>query len=115
MTAASKWNGLDNAERQALEQAARPLWAALEDLAWVDGHGGSEFERVFPETIDFIHRAANPLPYDEVAGLTDKERELLDALLVMHYEAMDADDPEGPLTVDEVASLRRRLAEGVPS
>jgi hypothetical protein len=44
-------------------------------------------------------------------GLTDKERELLDALLVMHFEAMDADAPEGPLTVDEVVALRRRIAD----
>lgn len=56
----SKFDDLTAAEKAALEDAARPLWSALEDLGWVDGHGGSEFGRVFPETIDFVHGQANP-------------------------------------------------------
>lgn len=54
-------------ERATLEAAARPLWQAMEAHGWVDGHGGSEFERIFPETLDFIHREANPLAYEEVS------------------------------------------------
>lgn len=42
--------------------AAAPLWRALEPL--VDGYGGSEFCRVFPEAIEAIHRLANPLAHD---------------------------------------------------
>lgn len=45
----------------ALIAAAEPLWLALEDVGFVDGHGGSEFDRIFPETIDAIHRLANPV------------------------------------------------------
>ena len=42
--------------------AARPLWGALEPL--VDGYGGSEFCRIFPEVVEAIHRLANPLAYE---------------------------------------------------
>lgn len=47
----------------ALIEAAHPLWLALEDVGFVDGHGGSEFDRIFPETIEAIHRLANPLAH----------------------------------------------------
>jgi hypothetical protein len=57
---ASVWEGLTSAERDALIVSAEPLWAALEVHGFVDGHGGSEFERVFPATVDFIHGEANP-------------------------------------------------------
>ena len=42
--------------------AARPLWSALGPL--VDGYGGSEFCRIFPEVVETIHRLANPLAYE---------------------------------------------------
>lgn len=51
---------LTAAQLAVLAEAARPLWEALEVHGWVDGHGGSEFERVFPDTLNFIHGEANP-------------------------------------------------------
>jgi CelD/BcsL family acetyltransferase involved in cellulose biosynthesis len=45
---------------EALVKAARPLWLALEDVGFVDAHGGAEFDRIFPDVIDAIHRLANP-------------------------------------------------------
>jgi hypothetical protein len=44
-----------------LVEAAEGLWAALGALGFVDGYGGSEFDRIFPETIEAIHRLANDL------------------------------------------------------
>jgi hypothetical protein len=55
---------LTHEQMRVLKEAARPLWCALEDLAWVDGHGGAEFDRVFPDMLDFLHREANPLVYE---------------------------------------------------
>jgi hypothetical protein len=54
-------------QAEALVEAARPLWSALEDVGFVDAHGGAEFARIFPETIDAIHKLANPLAYEEIA------------------------------------------------
>jgi hypothetical protein len=47
-----------------LVEAAEGFWAALGALGFVDGYGGSEFERIFPETIEAIHRLANPLAHE---------------------------------------------------
>ena len=49
-------------QAQEIVVAAGPLWRALEPL--VDGYGGSEFCRIFPEVVDAIHRLANPLVYE---------------------------------------------------
>jgi hypothetical protein len=57
---AGVWESLTSEQQEALAEAAKPLWAALEVHGFVDGHGGSEFERVFPETVDFVHAQANP-------------------------------------------------------
>jgi hypothetical protein len=35
----------------------------MEKLGWVDGWGGTEFERVFPETLAFIRDQAMLGPY----------------------------------------------------
>ena len=43
--------------------AAEPLWRALEGPGFVDAFGGAEFDRIFPEVVDAIHRLANPLAY----------------------------------------------------
>jgi len=47
-----------------LVEAAEGFWAALGALGFVDGYGGSEFDRIFPETIEAIHRLANPLAHE---------------------------------------------------
>ena len=47
----------------ALVEAAQPLWSALEDVGFVDAHGGAEFDRIFPEVIETIHCLANPLAH----------------------------------------------------
>lgn len=54
---------------EVLTAAAKPLWDALGDLGWVDGHGGAEFGRVFPDTLNFIHGEANP-SLDRILGMT---------------------------------------------
>lgn len=46
-----------------LVEAAEGLWQALDALGFADAYGGSEFCRIFPETVDAIHRLANPLAY----------------------------------------------------
>ena len=53
---------VEDAER--IVEAAEPLWRALEVPGFVDAFGGAEFDRIFPEVIDFIHRLANPLAYE---------------------------------------------------
>ncbi len=46
-----------------LAVAAEPLWNALETVGgMVDSWGGSEFRRVFPETLGFIYESANQTP-----------------------------------------------------
>jgi hypothetical protein len=46
-----------------LAVAAEPLWNALETVGgMVDSWGGSEFRRVFPETLAFIYESANQAP-----------------------------------------------------
>lgn len=50
------------ADAQALVAAAKPLWQELDRLAWVDSHGGAEFERVFPLTLATIRDHANIHP-----------------------------------------------------
>jgi hypothetical protein len=50
-----------------LEEAAAPLWRAMEEHGWVDGYGGAEFTRVFPEALNFIHASSNLGPYGSVA------------------------------------------------
>jgi hypothetical protein len=46
-----------------LAVAAEPLWNALERVGgMVDSWGGSEFRRVFPETLAFICESANQAP-----------------------------------------------------
>ena len=47
----------------SLVTAAEGFWAALGELGFVDGYGGSEFCRIFPETIEAIHELANPLAH----------------------------------------------------
>lgn len=43
-----------------LAVAAEPLWNALESVGgMVDSWGGSEFRRVFPQTLAFIYESAN--------------------------------------------------------
>ena len=64
----SVWESLTREQRETLAEAARPLWAALEEHGFVDGHGGSEFERVFPDTVNFIHAEANPSLADVLGG-----------------------------------------------
>jgi hypothetical protein len=54
--------GITVEQAEAIVTAARPLWNALEPL--VDAYGGSEFDRIFPEAIDAIHKLANPLAYE---------------------------------------------------
>jgi hypothetical protein len=49
-------------ERAAIEEAAKPLWYALEQFGWVDSHGGMEFSRVCPKTVEFIFAQANVMP-----------------------------------------------------
>lgn len=56
---------VEDAER--IVEAAEPLWRALEVPGFVDAFGGAEFDRIFPEVIDFIHRLANPLAYEVTA------------------------------------------------
>ena len=55
------------AEAETLVEAAADLWRALDALGFVDAYGGAEFCRIFPETIDAIHKLANPLAYEELA------------------------------------------------
>lgn len=47
-------------EAEAIVTAAHELWLALEVPGFVDGFGGSEFCRIFPEVIEAIHKLANP-------------------------------------------------------
>ena len=54
---------VEDAER--IVAAAQPLWRAMEVPGFVDAFGGAEFDRIFPEVIDFIHRLANPLAYGD--------------------------------------------------
>lgn len=49
---------------QRIVDAAKPLWYALEIPGFVDAYGGAEFDRIFPEAVDAIHRLANPLAYE---------------------------------------------------
>ena len=52
-----------------LAVAAKPLWNALEGSGMVDSWGGSEFRRVFPQTLGFIRASANQGPWmDERHG-----------------------------------------------
>lgn len=52
-------------QAEAIVTAAAGLWRALEEPGFVDGYGGAEFTRIFPEVVDAIHRLANPLAYEE--------------------------------------------------
>ena len=51
-------------EALTLITAAEGFWAALGELGFVDSYGGAEFDRIFPETIEAIHRLANPLAHE---------------------------------------------------
>jgi hypothetical protein len=58
----------------ALEEAARPLWEALDAMGWTDAFGGAEFGRVFPETVNFVHASSNLGPYQTVEfAVTDHD------------------------------------------
>jgi hypothetical protein len=59
--------GITVEQAETLVEAARDLWRALDALGFADAYGGSEFDRIFPETIDAIHKLANPLAH----GTTD--------------------------------------------
>jgi hypothetical protein len=54
-------------DAQRIVAAAEPLWRALEVPGFVDAFGGAEFDRIFPEVVDFIHRLANPLAHEVTA------------------------------------------------
>lgn len=58
--------GITATQAKTLITAAEPLWRALETLGFVDAIGGMEFDRIFPETIEAIHKLANPLAHEEV-------------------------------------------------
>lgn len=54
---------ITQAEAEALVTGAESFWQALEMPGFVDGFGGSEFCRIFPEVIEAIHKLANPLAH----------------------------------------------------
>ena len=58
--------GLGDEEWGELVSAAEPLWDVLARLGFTDAFGGSEFRRVFPQAIEFIHRTANAEEQSEV-------------------------------------------------
>jgi hypothetical protein len=57
---------LSHYEISQLAVAAQPLWDALAQRGWTDAWGGAEFDRVFAETLNFIHSAANLSPVGDV-------------------------------------------------
>jgi hypothetical protein len=57
--------GITVEQAATLVEAAEGLWKALDALGFADAYGGAEFCRIFPETVDAIHRLANPLAHGE--------------------------------------------------
>jgi hypothetical protein len=67
MTAAetiAQRRGIPVADAEGIVTAAESLWRALEVPGFVDAYGGAEFERIFPDAVDAIHRLANPLAWE---------------------------------------------------
>lgn len=59
--------GITQGQAERLVVAAQDFWRALEEPGFVDGFGGSEFCRIFPEVVETIHRLANPLAHEVTA------------------------------------------------
>jgi len=57
--------GITQAEAEGLITAAEGFWGALGELGFVDGFGGSEFDRIFPTVVEVIHALANPLGIED--------------------------------------------------
>jgi hypothetical protein len=58
--------GITQEQAERLIAGAEGFWGALGELGFVDGFGGSEFDRIFPEVVEAIHRLANPLAHGGV-------------------------------------------------
>lgn len=63
-------------QAEALVMGAESFWQALEMPGFVDGFGGSEFCRIFPEVIEAIHGLANPSLESLTEELTPYDRSL---------------------------------------
>jgi hypothetical protein len=55
--------GIEVRHAAAIVDAAQDLWRAMEVVGFVDAHGGAEFDRIFPDVIEAIHRLANPIAH----------------------------------------------------